>query len=46
MDFSYSEKTQALRKQLTDFMDQHVVPRIGAWQHQRLIGLVLISTQN
>ena len=43
MDFSYSEKTQALRKQLTDFMDQHIVPRIGAWQQEVAAGVYPVS---
>lgn len=43
MDFSYSEKTQALRKQLTDFMEQHIVPRIGAWQQEVAAGVYPVS---
>lgn len=43
MDFSYSEKTQILREQLRDFMDQHVVPRIGAWQQEVAAGMYPVS---
>jgi len=34
MDFSYSEKTDQLRHQLRNFMDDHVVPRIGQWSKE------------
>ena len=43
MDFSYSAKTQALREQLIHFMDQHVVPRIGAWQQEVAAGIYPVS---
>ena len=43
MDFSYSTKTQALREQLTRFMDQHIVPRIGAWQQEVAAGIYPVS---
>ena len=43
MDFSYSTKTQALREQLTQFMDQHIVPRIGAWQQEVAAGIYPVS---
>ena len=33
MHFAYSPHVEALRQQLCNFMDAHVVPRIGAW-HQ------------
>ena len=33
MHFAYSPRVEALRQQLRSFMDEHVVPRIGAW-HQ------------
>ncbi|HTN64866.1 MAG TPA: acyl-CoA dehydrogenase family protein, partial [Burkholderiaceae bacterium] len=32
MNFDYSPRVQALRRQLQDFMDDHVIPRIGEWQ--------------
>src|SRR5690606_41932710 len=31
MNFAYSPRVEALRQQLHAFMDQHIVPRIGAW---------------
>ncbi len=34
MDFSYSEKTDQLRAQLRDFMDQHIIPRNGQWSEE------------
>lgn len=43
MDFSYSTKTQALREQLTRFMDQHIVPRIGVWQQEVAAGIYPVS---
>ena len=43
MDFSYSTKTQALREQLTRFMDQHIVPRISAWQQEVAAGIYPVS---
>ena len=43
MDFSYSAKTQALREQLRSFMDQHIVPRIGAWQQEVAAGIYPVS---
>ncbi|MCL5042812.1 MAG: acyl-CoA dehydrogenase family protein [Gammaproteobacteria bacterium] len=32
MDFAYSERTQSLINQVRQFMDSHIVPRIGEWQ--------------
>ena len=34
MDFAYSPKVEALQEQLRAFMDQRVVPEIGAWQRE------------
>ncbi len=34
MDFAYSPKVEALRTELRAFMDQRVVPEIGAWQRE------------
>jgi acyl-CoA dehydrogenase len=34
MDFAYSPKVEALREKLHAFMDQRVVPEIGAWQRE------------
>ena len=31
MEFAFSPKVEALRRQLLNFMDDHVIPRIGAW---------------
>lgn len=43
MDFSYTPKTQALREQLSNFMDQYIVPRIGAWQQEVAAGIYPVS---
>ncbi len=43
MDFSYASKTQALREQLSNFMDQYIVPRIGAWQQEVAAGIYPVS---
>jgi acyl-CoA dehydrogenase len=32
MNFDYPPPVQALRRQLQNFMDDHVIPRIGLWQ--------------
>ncbi len=34
MDFAYSPKVEELRRRVRDFMDDHIVPRIGAWQRE------------
>ena len=34
MDFAYSPKVEALRAELQAFMDERVVPLIGAWQRE------------
>ena len=34
MDFAYSPKVEALRAGLQAFMDEQVVPEIGAWQRE------------
>jgi acyl-CoA dehydrogenase len=34
MDFAYLPKVEALRTELQAFMDQRVVPEIGAWQRE------------
>ena len=39
MDFDYSPRVQALRRQLQDFMDDHVIPRIGEWQQCEAAGV-------
>ena len=39
MDFSYSEKTQQLRAQVRNFMDDHIVPRIGCCCLQSILSI-------
>jgi acyl-CoA dehydrogenase len=39
MDFAYSPMVEALREKLRGFMDQRVVPEIGAWQREVDAGL-------
>ncbi|SFH94949.1 acyl-CoA dehydrogenase [Bosea sp. OK403] len=34
MDFAYSDKVEALRAKLQDFMDAHVQPADAAWKHE------------
>jgi acyl-CoA dehydrogenase len=34
MDFSYSEKTERLRAQLQNFMQDHIIPRIRQWSDE------------
>jgi acyl-CoA dehydrogenase len=34
MDFAYSQKVEALRKQVRVFMDTHIVPRIRQWHEE------------
>ena len=34
MDFSYSPKCEAMRAQVRDFMDDHLVPRLGLAQRE------------
>lgn len=43
MDFLYSANTQALRQQLRDFLDSHIVPRIGVWQQEVAAGQYPVS---
>ncbi len=38
MNFAYSPRTEALRQQLRRFLDEHIVPRIGAWQTEVAAG--------
>jgi acyl-CoA dehydrogenase len=38
MNFAYSPRTEALRQQLRGFLDQHIVPRIGAWHAEVAAG--------
>jgi len=34
MDFAYSEKVEGLRFKVTNFMDDHIVPRIQQWNEE------------
>jgi hypothetical protein len=34
MDFAYAPQVEALRQRVKAFMDDHVVPQIGAWQRE------------
>ncbi|MFN3580442.1 MAG: acyl-CoA dehydrogenase family protein [Pseudomonas sp.] len=43
MEFAYNANTQALRRQLRDFLDTHIVPRIGAWQQEVAAGQYPVS---
>ena len=43
MDFSYSEKTEQLRAQLNNFMDDHIVPRIRPWSEEVNAGTYPVS---
>lgn len=43
MDFAYSPRVEALRQQLRAFMDQYIVPRIGAWHTEVAAGQYPVS---
>ena len=43
MDFAYSPRVEALRQQLRAFMDQYIVPRIGAWHAEAAAGQYPVS---
>jgi len=43
MDFAYSPRVEALRQQLRAFMDEHIVPRIGAWHAEVAAGQYPVS---
>jgi acyl-CoA dehydrogenase len=43
MDFSYSEKTRQLQAQLRNFMEDHIVPRIGQWNEEVRAGHYPVS---
>ncbi len=34
MDFNYSEKTRQLQVQLRNFMEDHIMPRLGQWSRE------------
>ncbi len=43
MDFSYSQKTDLLRSQLTNFMSEYIIPRIGQWKEEVAAGQYPVS---
>ncbi len=43
MDFAYSPKVEALRAQLSAFMDKHIVPRIHQWHEEVNAGQYPVS---
>jgi len=43
MDFAYSSKVEGLRTQVREFMDAHIVPKIGQWQKEVRNGTYPVS---
>jgi len=43
MDFNYSEKTNQLRAQVCNFMDDHIMPRLGQWSEEVHGGIYPVS---
>jgi acyl-CoA dehydrogenase len=43
VDFSYNERTQQLRAQLNNFMQDHIIPRIGQWRDEVAAGQYPVS---
>jgi acyl-CoA dehydrogenase len=43
MDFAYSEKTEQLRARVRNFMDDHILPRIGQWSEEVHAGTYPVS---
>lgn len=43
MDFSFSPRVETLRRQVRDFMDDYIVPRIGLWQDEVVTGRYPVS---
>ena len=43
MDFSYSEKTNQLRTRVDNFMQDHIIPRIGQWRDELEAGTYPVS---
>ena len=43
MHFAYSPRTEALRQQVRQFLDSHIVPRIGAWHAEVAAGQFPVS---
>ncbi len=46
MDFDYSDRCEALREKLTDFMETHVIPRDHAWHKEVAAGSFPVSFMN
>ena len=34
MDFAYSDKTEEMRRRVTDFFEDHILPRNGQWHEE------------
>ncbi|MHA7816971.1 MAG: acyl-CoA dehydrogenase family protein [Pseudohaliea sp.] len=43
MDFNYSRRVEALRQQLWQFMDEYILPRLGAWRAEVAAGQYPVS---
>ncbi|MES2260247.1 MAG: acyl-CoA dehydrogenase family protein [Pseudomonadota bacterium] len=43
MDFAYTEKVEGLRTRLRNFMDRHIVPRIGQYNEEVRAGVFPVS---
>lgn len=43
MDFNYSEKNQQLRTRVANFIEDHIVPRIGQWNDETHAGKIPVS---
>ena len=43
MDFAYSDRTEQLRQQLQNFMEDHIVPRVGQWKDEVRSGQFPVS---
>ena len=43
MDFSYSDKTEQLRTRVDNFMQDHIIPRIGQWRDEVQAGQYPVS---
>ena len=43
MDFSYNERTRQLCAQLNNFMQDHIIPRIGQWRDEVAAGQYPVS---
>ena len=43
MDFSYTDKTNQLRTRVDNFMQDHIIPRIGQWREELEAGTYPVS---